>query len=326
MNKLYMLLGALGITAFSANAQVVYTFENLQVPVDSFVAAKDLNGGLGDTLVYFHTTWDTAFGGYWSSGFVPSTKQDKVTTGITNQYSAITGSGHNSNTYAVVFGSGNVKLSGNAAGKTVKGFNITNTTYAYFSMKNGDAFAKKFGGTNGSDPDYFYVTVKGYLNGAVKTDTVNFYLADYRFADSTQDYILDEWAWVNLSALGNVDSLTFQLASSDVGSFGMNTPAYFAIDNFTFYDGVTAINETASIHAKAFPNPVIAGQNFHIVLEEEANFSVTIASIAGTILKEENYTAVSQAAITTTDLPNGIYFAAVRVNNTLQTIKFSVQH
>ncbi|HMO36139.1 MAG TPA: DUF4465 domain-containing protein, partial [Gemmatales bacterium] len=37
---------------------------------------------------------------------------------------------------------------------------------------------------------------------------------------------------VDLSGLGaGTSALTFELTSSDVGPFGMNTPAYFAMDN-----------------------------------------------------------------------------------------------
>ena len=60
---------------------------------------------------------------------------------------------------------------------------------------------------------------------------MDFYLADFRFADNALDYVVDSWTWVDLSSLGVVSSLSFSLASSDVGQFGMNTPAYFAMDN-----------------------------------------------------------------------------------------------
>ena len=65
-------------------------------------------------------------------------------------------------------------------------------------------------------------------NGSV----VEFYLADYRFDDNAQDYIVSDWAWVDLTGLGVVYGLEFALSSSDVGNWGMNTPAYFAMDSF----------------------------------------------------------------------------------------------
>jgi hypothetical protein len=145
-----------------------------------------------------------------------------------------------------------VHLTGAAAGEKVLGFYVTNSTYAYLSMKNGDQFAKKFGGPTGTDPDWFRLTVKAWYNGALSIDFVDVYLADFRSADSTQDYILKTWKYVSLKKLGNVDSLTFALNSSDVGSFGMNTPAYFCLDDLITSDGITtaapiALNDAATV-------------------------------------------------------------------------------
>ncbi|MBN2270361.1 MAG: DUF4465 domain-containing protein, partial [Sedimentisphaerales bacterium] len=63
------------------------------------------------------------------------------------------------------------------------------------------------------------------------TEPVTFYLADYRYADNSRDYIVDTWRYVDLSSLGPVKSLEFTLSSSDVGAWGMNTPASFVIDS-----------------------------------------------------------------------------------------------
>jgi hypothetical protein len=41
---------------------------------------------------------------------------------------------------------------------------------------------------------------------------------------------LNQWSEVDLSSLGEVKSIEFALSSSDVGTWGMNTPAYFAAD------------------------------------------------------------------------------------------------
>ena len=39
---------------------------------------------------------------------------------------------------------------------------VTNTTFAFLSMQNGDEFAKQFGGDDGNDPDFFKVTFRGF--------------------------------------------------------------------------------------------------------------------------------------------------------------------
>jgi hypothetical protein len=52
-----------------------------------------------------------------------------------------------------------------------------------------------------------------------------------------EDYIIKDWTLVALSSLGEVKSLEFALTSSDSDPvFGMNTPAYFAIDSVNDYD------------------------------------------------------------------------------------------
>ena len=66
------------------------------------------------------------------------------------------------------------------------GISITNSTYAANSMRDGDAFAKKF--TN-ADQDYFKLHIYGHSSGSI-SDSVEFYLADFTHADSTLDYIV----------------------------------------------------------------------------------------------------------------------------------------
>ncbi len=150
------------------------------------------------------------------------------------QYTAIPGSGQGgSDNYGISFigyiDPPTVIL--DSAG-VVDGFSVTNNNYAYYSMLEGDAIAKKFGGISGDDEDWFLLTITGKDVGGAVTGTVDFYLADFRFADNQSDYIVDDWEFVDLASLGVVKSLEFALSSSDVGGYGMNTPAYFAADTF----------------------------------------------------------------------------------------------
>jgi hypothetical protein len=113
-------------------------------------------------------------------------------------------------------------------------------------MLQGDSFAKKFGGASGDDADWFKLTIFGMDASNATTGSVDFYLADYRFADNSLDYVVSDWTYVDLSSLGSVNSLGFSLASSDTGAFGINTPAYFAMDSLA----VTAVPEPG--HAALF--------------------------------------------------------------------------
>lgn len=232
MKKFDTLFLAVLATLF-CRAQTVANFDNSLAP-DTFNNGSDLSGGFYYGLGHFVNDYDTTYQAW--SGWAISTKGDDSTAGWGNQYSAITGSGvNNTDGYAVAdeYGNAKVVLQGAAAGAPVGGLYVTNTAYTYYSMRDGDAFSKKFGGSSGNDPDWLKLTVRGWFNGALINNMVEFYLADFRFANNSQDYILNTWQWLSLYSLGNVDSIQFYLSSSDTGQFGMNTPAYFAIDNFT---------------------------------------------------------------------------------------------
>ncbi|MEL7220923.1 MAG: DUF4465 domain-containing protein [Bacteroidota bacterium] len=193
-------------------------------------------------------------------GWAISSVVDTETPGFLNQFAVISGSGFDGITnYAVSykFEAGNpIQLLGDAAGAPVAGFYVNNGTYPYLSMQDGDNVAKKFGGESGNDEDFFLLTIQGFLNGEQKAEAVEFYLADYRFSDNSMDYIIDEWTYVDLLPLGNVDSLSFILTSSDNGDFGMNTPAYFCIDNFTTTDMMVSTQDRRlDWRVEVMPNP-----------------------------------------------------------------------
>ncbi|NET62290.1 MAG: DUF4465 domain-containing protein, partial [Symploca sp. SIO2E6] len=127
-----------------------------------------------------------------------------------------------------------------------------NTTYAALSMLNGDQFAKKFGGPSGNDPDFFLLTITGLDDSNAVVSTVDFYLADYRFADNSQDYILDTWELLDLSSLTGATRLSFAVTSSDIGPFGLNTPAYFALDDLTLEPKVPVPDSSSILGLLAF--------------------------------------------------------------------------
>jgi len=106
---------------------------------------------------------------------------------------------------------------------------IANSPWVYYELLNGDSFARKFG-----EGDYLKLVAKGYgADGTTVTGTTEMYLADYRSPDSTQWCLRKDWQWFDLSALGTVSYIQFTMESSDTGSYGMNTAAYFCLDKLT---------------------------------------------------------------------------------------------
>ena len=230
----------------------VSTFDDLNLPANSFNNNAGPSGRFTSGGNSFANSYDPAFGGVWS-GFAVSSFTDATTPGYTNQYSAIAGSGAGgSKAYGVGFTfGGNVdpfhpdgSIVNMASGSHPDSVQVTNTAYDYYSMRDGDQFARKF-----RAGDFLLLTIAGYdAPGGVghEVGEVSFYLANFLGSDPSRYYILNTWQTVDLSSLAKASSLRFGLESSDNDpTYGMNTPAYFAIDNLT---GVTSI-------ATAVPEP-----------------------------------------------------------------------
>lgn len=268
--SLLLTAGLLAAASFSATAQTVADFENLTLPGTDTAyinySAPGTDVGFSSGLAYFPTVYDTSSGySYWSYGFAYSNIKDSVTQALSGQYNARPGGAFSGNNYVVAYGAFNdIRLTGAAQGNGISGVYVTNNNYAYYSMLNGDGFAKKFGDTTGTNsglpqgtyPDYYKMIFRGYRNGTLTTDSVEFYLADYRAANAAADYIVKDWKWVSLTSLGRVDSVNIQLRSSDSSPWGINTPAYFCLDNFTTNETLGVVNNAVAA-LKIYPNPAV---------------------------------------------------------------------
>jgi hypothetical protein len=308
--KLHSLLAAsLLIGSLGATAQTTSTFEGSLLPgADTTYLETQIPNGdgvytfeSGNALFYGNITW----GSFWGN-FNYSNHTDTVVSGTGNN---ITGSGYDgSSQFAIAYvpidfmNTANptatipvgTKLQGAAAGKHVLGTYVTNSVYAYRYILNNDFYA--------NNNYWFKLVVRGYLNGAKTTDSVVFTLADY--TNTASPVLVNKWEWVDLTPLGQVDSVTFDLASNDtLGGFGINTPAYFAIDNFITSDGFC-------------PKP----QNIAAVSVNENSATITWeSSFDGFTTTYE--VAVDQSATlaptaTVTQVPTGTYSAASLTPNT----------
>ena len=205
------------------NSISVVDFEDLSVGPKGFVDSMGVTNQFDSKNFIFQSIYDKQYS-YFSKGFAISTKTDTITEGYLNPYSVYAGiGGANSKTFIV--GKNGAKITCPTKKPALTSIDITNTTYAALSMRNGDQFAKKF--TKG---DFFKLMIHGYSLGKVK-DSVEYYLADFRSDNVSTHYIQKTWKTIDISKLSNVDSLIFKLSSSDNGQYGMNTPAFFALDN-----------------------------------------------------------------------------------------------
>ena len=209
-------------------------FEDVALSEAGVWIGADGSGGVATGLAFFSNLYNEEYESW--EGFAVSNHKDTATPGFENQYSAWPGSGNEgSSTYAVVYvgfsGPPTITFPDAPTGVRPQGVFVANTTYAALSMRDGDAYAKKFGGVDGTDPDWFLLTFTGHDSAGAPAGEATVYFADFRSADASSDHIEQGWTWVDLSGLGTVSSVTLAFTSSDMGDFGMNTPGYVALDD-----------------------------------------------------------------------------------------------
>lgn len=168
----------------------------------------------------FQTYYDNGYGSDYYSAFTVSNQTANTFEGLQDAYHSASGGAYEGNNFVVwnmnYYGSDTLSFEP----QVVPGFWVNNTAYAVNSMVNGDGFAKAFGHN-----DWFRLTINGYLNGDGIDTQVEVDLAkDGKY--------INQWTYVDLTQFGPMDAITFTMSSSDMGDWGMNTPAYFAMDNF----------------------------------------------------------------------------------------------
>ena len=115
-----------------------------------------------------------------------------------------------------------VDKDGNTTFKPV-GVYVCNHPWPYYGCVHGDGFGRAF-----EEGDYFEIIAHGFdADGNETTTSIN--LVDYT---NGQLNALNDWTFFDLSSLGEVESVYFSLNSTDSGDYGMNTAAYFCMDNF----------------------------------------------------------------------------------------------
>lgn len=213
----------------TAKTKVLVTGETVAATFDDNYLAENthFSGDTDDDMFYSGSfSFAVANMDSWWYGFGMSNSTSTEFKSLDDQFNSSVGSGvDGSSNYCVAYPSGtDVTVTSNEDGDIISGAFITNNAYAYSSMTNGDSFAKKF-----AKGDWFKLTVSGKT--ATGTNTLDFYLSDFRSENEADHYILNTWQWLDLRSLGKVQSLSFTFTSSDTGKYGMNTPAYFCMDN-----------------------------------------------------------------------------------------------
>lgn len=279
MKKILFLL--VGFAMISAGRAQLLTFET--VTLDS---GKVLNGSDGTTEFIFKNGanqnltlpvhYDTGFK-YWASGWAISRKIDS-TTGASSAskhlYCAKPGRGVDSSS-TFILGQNQSWFTHPFGPEKISSLYISNTTYAYNSMKFGDGFAKKFGGSSGNDMDYFLVRINRFYHGDY-VDSSDIYLADYRSADNSKDYLVKDWIKVDF-ALKQADSFVFEVFSTDTSGGWINTPTFFAVDNI-MVDPIEGVKQIGEVLVSLYPNPAC---DWLAISTETPIKSIAVYDVAG---------------------------------------------
>ncbi|MFM2293551.1 MAG: hypothetical protein RIS29_3364 [Bacteroidota bacterium] len=220
----------------------VVTFESVNLDAKGIWNGSDLSGkavsatSWGMTITNYIGSFqcegynfENEYTKEWDSwtGFSCSNNNDTIVAGYTNQYSVYEAAGAaGSKKFAVVYETAGVKAS---VARNAVSVMMANSTYGFKYMKDGNSGNGPVANAKFSTDDWFKVTAVGFLN-KTKTASVEFYLADFR---NNKQTLLKNWQKVDLSALGNIDSINFAVSSSDDMA-----PSYVCIDNLTFEEKV----------------------------------------------------------------------------------------
>lgn len=229
MKKSILFVAALAMTFaacqpnYDVEDKTVATFEEAAIspaaPQSYLAFNTDTTAWL--TSGNYELSQTVAYGGTYVTGAVVTNITDTTFKDYKDAYKSIAGGAKGGKNYVVWYEDG---LSGNAiklkeAGK-VAGMYVCNNVYAYNSITKGDAIA----GDPFGDDDWFMLSIGGMLDGKMVNTQVDFYLAKGK-------NVVTDWTYVDLSQLGKVDAIFFSMTGSRTGDWGLNTPAYFCIDN-----------------------------------------------------------------------------------------------
>ena len=260
MKKIYMLVAA-AMMAACASAQVE---EVLDLSEGSFTFTGEMWAETYNEekpaievapFSLSHLTSGDSWGGSFWEGFTICKSANNTEGGLAHQWSNMAGGGIGS-----VSESGSVTVDANAPyvlayfvnwfgnenctvsftdgqKREAVGMYVVNTPYAYFACLNGEAPARAFD----VEGDSFTITAHG-VNGTTETEAT---LELVGYHNGTLSAVND-WTWWDLSGLGQVDKIYFTMNSTDTGSWGVNTPTYFAMDRLTVKPVTTAITDVAA--------------------------------------------------------------------------------
>ena len=128
-------------------------FDDLALPPESYWNGSDFSGGFSSGPASFNNSFTDWGGGFTSwEGFAYSnlSQADPPLTGMSGQYTAITGNAQSGTNYAIGYvGLADLPTITLTEPQQLAWAYFTNNNYNYYAMLNGDGFSKQFGGPTG---------------------------------------------------------------------------------------------------------------------------------------------------------------------------------
>ncbi len=226
MKKIKTIAFCIIVSVFTSFAQQnIVDFEELPLEPESCWNGSDESGSFVSKYLEFFNEYDTEWDTW--GGFSYTNQTDNTTYDWTNMYSSASGAGASgSENYAVAyyadfFEKPSIKINVETAPEIILGMYISLNAYTSLYMADSDYYQ--------NENHLLKLIIKAYnsvLDYEIEKEII---LADYRF-QNTEGYKFDDWHYINMTWIEDSDSLVFWLESSDVGDWGINTPAYFCID------------------------------------------------------------------------------------------------
>ncbi len=288
-------------------AQTTINFETLTVPESGFYNGSTDYTGSGESqhitysedIANFYVDYtNTGTFDFWS-GFAYSNQTDLVTASFTNYsaYSSAGGGANGSSNYGFVFTFGDTMTFNETV--NISSIMVANGVWTYHYMN----------GTDGSGTgtyvagDFLKLIITAVFDDGTLGETVEFNLADFTNGNA---YIIEDWTIIDLSSLGNVSGLKFQLETLD--DF---TPFYFGLDDIVFTETLGNQDVLLENNISIYPNPTKNRINITNVL----NANISISDLNGKVIfRKEN--CLETEKINFNNSNQGIYFIKIEGENT----------
>lgn len=325
MKKLFILTAVISMALICRAQMEIANFENLDLPVNSFWCGEldEEDEDMGFSTSWFDSGSFSFNNFYWPeydtwSFFAYSSRTEKTFTSYKeDQFNSITGGGaDDSHIFGVAFpasymGKTVMEVYDGETPAVIPGMFVVNTAWVVDCILNGDGFEGPF-----ETGDWLKLILTG-MNGEEQTGVIEFYLADYRSDNTDLHYYLDEWTWMDLSELGDVTSVQFNIDSSKANAYGVTTPTYVCIDNVGAVNPMNGIKGLESSRLNL--NFIRSSRHISVSgIEGKAGFS--IHDLTGKTVKIGEKEGPN-ACIDINGLLGGTYIVCVTDSNSTKTIK-----